>query len=277
MGAGDRSVFGPIRRRDRRRTERRSLRRRQAARPPGGAIGDHRRHLRRSHGGVGALRAPTSCSRSVPHSRAAGVDLPGADRPRLDRHDQRDVDRPRWIAGQPATMALVPLPPADQQSPPLRFRWRWRTPCSGPPGRRLHHQRNAAGRDRAAPASTFVARAFQGEHRSATRRPRQSMVGTFQLVLPSATAAAVTPLTIQLTPQSQTDPWFVSNPICPASPPIPALADHAPRIQQPEPVQPTVKERRRSKVKVAAPPSSANAVGTAASARRSLPATERPT
>jgi hypothetical protein len=37
--------------------------------------------------------------------------------------------------------------------------------------------------------------------------------GTFRLVLPSAAVTAANPLTIQLTPQSQSDPWFVSKPV----------------------------------------------------------------
>ena len=32
-------------------------------------------------------------------------------------------------------------------------------------------------------------------------------------MLPSAAVAAANPLTIQLTPQTQSDPWFVSKPV----------------------------------------------------------------
>ncbi len=120
--------------------------------------------------------------------------------------------------GSAATMTLDPLPPADQVSPPRSF--------SVPLVDGL--QVNIPTDDFfiggtlldavAKPlASTFVARAFQGgtqvSNAPQTAPPTATMGGSFQLELPSATAAAGTPLTIQLTPQIPTDPWFVSNPI----------------------------------------------------------------
>ena len=120
-----------------------------------------------------------------------------------------------------ATLALVPLPPADQTSPPRTFS----VPLANDvalniPTDDLTLRGTLLSAIAMAPTSTFVARAFQGGTQVSNAPPTASADGTFQLVLPSA-AAAANPLTIQLTPQSQTDPWFVSNPVSlPASPSV---------------------------------------------------------
>jgi hypothetical protein len=130
--------------------------------------------------------------------------------------------------GSAATMVLAPLPPADQVSPPHSFsvalmdglQKNIPTDDFFIGGTLLDAVAKPLG-------STFVARAFQGGTQVSsapqTASPTALMPGSFQLELPSAALAAGTPLTIQLTPQSQTDPWFVSNPISlPSSAPVPS-------------------------------------------------------
>jgi hypothetical protein len=111
-------------------------------------------------------------------------------------------------------MSLVPLPPADQQSAPHSFSV---TLADGlqvslPADDAFIHGTLLSALAHA-PTSTFVARAFQGGIQVSNAPPTASADGTFQLVLPSAAVATGIPLTIQLTSQSQTDPWFVSNAI----------------------------------------------------------------
>jgi len=124
--------------------------------------------------------------------------------------------------GSAATMTLAPLPPADQVSPPRSFSVELADGLQKDiptddffiGGTLL----DAVGKPL---GSTFVARAFQGgtqvSNAPQTASSTAPMAGSFQLELPSATLAAAAKLTIQLTPQTQTDPWFVSNPI-----PLPA-------------------------------------------------------
>jgi len=126
--------------------------------------------------------------------------------------------------GSPATVALVPLSPADQTNPPHSFSVALASslPFNLPDddislGGILW---SAIGKP---PTSTFVARAFQGGTQVSNAAPTTATDGSFTLVLPSVTAASG-PLTIQLTPQSQTDPWFISNPITlPSSPSVQSL------------------------------------------------------
>ena len=126
--------------------------------------------------------------------------------------------------GSAATMTLAPLPPADQVSPPRSFPV---VLADGLEGNIPTDDFSISGTLLDAVAhpigSTFVARAFQGgtqvSNAPQTASSTALMAGSFQLELPSATLAAGTKLTIQLTPQNQTDPWFVSNPITlPTSP-----------------------------------------------------------
>jgi hypothetical protein len=114
--------------------------------------------------------------------------------------------------GSVTTMSLVPLPPADQQSPPHSFSVMLvdglQLDLPGDDLFILGTLTPAIG----ALSSTFVARAFQ-QGTQVSNAPATQSNGTFQLVLPSAAAAAGTLLTLQLTSQSQADPWFVSNPL----------------------------------------------------------------
>jgi hypothetical protein len=119
------------------------------------------------------------------------------------------------------TMSLVPLPPADQQSPPHSFSVMLVDGLQlDLPGDDLVFLWTLTAAIGPLP-STFVARAFQ-QGTQVSNAPTTQSNGMFQLVLPSATAAAGTPLTLQLTSQSQADPWFVSNPL--SLPPPSSLA-----------------------------------------------------
>ena len=83
---------------------------------------DRQRHLHRPDGRIGPLEPPTSCSPFRPHPRAPGVDLPGADRRAASTGmSSASLTVPSDRLGSAATLALVPLPPADQQSPPCLF------------------------------------------------------------------------------------------------------------------------------------------------------------
>ena len=127
-------------------------------------------------------------------------------------------------------MSLLPLPPADQQSAPHSF--------SVPLANALQvtlPDDDFSIRGTLLPAigslsSIFVARAFQAGTQVSNAAPTQqgttqTQNGMFQLVVPSAAAAAGVPVTLQLTSQSQADPWFISKPITlPTAPPVPALS-----------------------------------------------------
>lgn len=114
------------------------------------------------------------------------------------------------------TLALVPLPPADQVSAPHSFSAVLASTLSlNVPSDDLTVRGTLQSAIAKAPTSTFVARAFQGGAQVSNAPQTASADGTFQLVVPSA--ASANPLTIQLTPQSLTDPWFVSTPVSLAS------------------------------------------------------------
>ena len=129
---------------------------------------------------------------------------------------------PQKMIGSGATLMLVPLPPADQQNPPYS--------SSTVLGMTMQvaiatdnftidgSLQTAAGQ---VPATTYVAQAFQAGALVSSAPPTQQSDGSFQLVIPSAVLDLGVPLTVQLTPQSTTDPWFVSNQIV-LSNPLPA-------------------------------------------------------
>ena len=126
---------------------------------------------------------------------------------------------PVSLIGSVATLSLIPLPPADQQSPPYTS-----SVVLGPmlaasiPSDSFSINGKLLDAIAMPPTTTFVARAFQGGVQVSNAPLTQQIDGSFQLLLPSAIASAK--LTIELTPQSQTDPWFVSNLIS-LSDPIP--------------------------------------------------------
>jgi Carboxypeptidase regulatory-like domain len=137
------------------------------------------------------------------------------------------VPAPLIRAAATATMALIPLPPADQQSPPYSFSVTLASTVQvSLPTDNLSISGALTTAIAAAPKSTFVAQAFQNGAQVSNAPLTAPSTGStsgalFQLLLPSAVAANGAPLTIQLTPQSSlTDPWFVSAPI---APPFPAM------------------------------------------------------
>lgn len=132
---------------------------------------------------------------------------------------------PAWTLGSTATLTLVPLPPADQQNPPYAF--------SLPVGMAMSVAiatdnfaitgtlQTAVGN---VPGTTFVARAFQGGALVSNAPLTQQSDGSFQLVLPSTVLDAGLPLSIELTPQSTTDPWFIATPITLSNPLPPSFS-----------------------------------------------------
>ncbi|HVV52219.1 MAG TPA: carboxypeptidase-like regulatory domain-containing protein [Polyangia bacterium] len=127
-------------------------------------------------------------------------------------------------AGVPATLALVPLPPSDQQSPPYTSTV---TLAANVGAQIAAGNFSISGTLESAfatpPATTFVARAFEAGA-LVSNAPLTNAQGAFQLLVPAA--AAGNALTVQLTPltppQNPTDPWFVSMPIMvPAQVPTP--------------------------------------------------------
>lgn len=125
---------------------------------------------------------------------------------------------PRTVLDSAATLALIPLAPADQQSPPFSFPVTL-TEMIGEtiPGDDFTISGTLLSAVGTAPAATFVARAYQ-EGVLVSNAPltqSNSSAASFTLLLPSAVTANGGPLTIQLTPQgpSPADPWFVSGPI----------------------------------------------------------------
>ena len=127
---------------------------------------------------------------------------------------------PQTVLGEAATLALIPLPPADQQSPPYSFPVTLAAMLGASiPGDNFTISGTLLSAIGTPPAATFVARAFQDGALVSNAPIMQSTGSTdpFKLLLPSAVTANGDPLTIQLMPQGQTpaDPTFVSNPIAP--------------------------------------------------------------
>ncbi len=142
---------------------------------------------------------------------------------------------PRGVvsAGSKGTLSLIPLPPADQQSPPYSFSVELMngqvlalTPTGQPSpltlpldnfdiSGKLHDSVDNV------PGISFVARAFQGSVQVSSAQPTAGD-GSYVLVLPSAVAVSGAGVTIQLTPQGPNDPWFVFVPpiSLPSAPPF---------------------------------------------------------
>ncbi len=119
------------------------------------------------------------------------------------------VTVPHALLGSAGTMALIPLPPADQQSPSYSFPVTMLVPTEQVdlPTDNLAIFGTLTTAFGAAPTSSFTARAFQNGGQ-VSNAPLTTTAGAFQLLIPSAAAKNGSQLTIQLTPQSQTDPWF---------------------------------------------------------------------
>ena len=128
------------------------------------------------------------------------------------------VTVPQTTLGKTSTLALIPLPPADQQSPPYSFPVTLATMLDESiPGDDFTISGTLLAAIGTPPAGTFVARAFQDGALVSNAPVMQASVSTdpFTLLLPAAVTASGAPLTIQLTPQTPADPSFVSNPIAP--------------------------------------------------------------
>jgi hypothetical protein len=127
---------------------------------------------------------------------------------------------PLTAIDRPATLALIPAPPADQQSPPFSFPVTVGAMLGEEiPGDGFTISGTLVSAVGTAPAATFVARALQDGVVVSNAPLTQSNGPTdsFRLLLPAAVTANGNPLTIQLMPQGSApaDPWFVSGPIAP--------------------------------------------------------------
>ncbi|HZL19509.1 MAG TPA: carboxypeptidase-like regulatory domain-containing protein, partial [Polyangia bacterium] len=115
-----------------------------------------------------------------------------------------------------ATLQLIPLSPADQQSPPASFSVTVATSLTETlPTNVLPMSGTLLSALNAPPSATFVARAFLAGTQ-VSNAPLTASDGTFQLLL--APAAAGSLVTVELTPQSQSgaDPWYTSSALDPA-------------------------------------------------------------
>lgn len=128
------------------------------------------------------------------------------------------VTVPQSAIGSMGALALIPSSPADQQNPPFSFPVMVSATLSESiPGDSFTINGTLVSAVGTAPAATFVARALQDGVVVSNAPLAQSngSIDSFRLVLPAAITANGDPLTIQLSPQSPADPWFVSGPIAP--------------------------------------------------------------
>jgi hypothetical protein len=122
---------------------------------------------------------------------------------------------PAGTLGRMGTLQLIPLSPADQQSPPASFAVTvapslaevLATSYLSISGTLL----SAIGKP---PLATFVARAFAGGTQISSA-PLTDSNGAFRLLLPPT--AAGSSIVVELTPQDQSgpDPWYTSSPLTP--------------------------------------------------------------
>jgi hypothetical protein len=127
------------------------------------------------------------------------------------------LELPAGRIGGMGTLQLVPLSPADQQSPPAAFAVQVAAAIAEP----LPMSYAAIGGTLVsslgtAPTATFVARAFQGGTQI-SNAPLSGSDGTFQLLL--APIQAGTSVIVELTPQNQggPDPWYTSTAVLPGA------------------------------------------------------------
>jgi hypothetical protein len=141
---------------------------------------------------------------------------------------QLAVPSGRLQTGAAATLSLLPLSPDDQQTPPYYASVTLNT--TGPPPVSLPSDNISLSGTLVDSVNnplktTFVARAFQGSTLvSSAPLITMSNGGTFKLAIPSAVAQAGGAVTIQLTPQSQTDPWFIFASFQLPTPPVGPLS-----------------------------------------------------
>jgi hypothetical protein len=123
---------------------------------------------------------------------------------------------PEDAVGVASTLALVPLPPADQTMPTYSYSMPVAPMMAAAlPGDDIMISGQIQTGVQMPPHSTFVARAFQGSSQ-VSDSALTGADGTFQVRIPSV--AAANPVTLQLSPVAQSgsvaqDPWFVSTPL----------------------------------------------------------------
>jgi hypothetical protein len=116
--------------------------------------------------------------------------------------------------GSTGKLSLLPFAPDDQQTPPYSFVVALTSaglPVETLPSDNLPVSGTLNNSVLKPPTVTFVARAFQ-RGTLVSNAPPVTSNGDFQLVIPAAVATVGSPVTIQLTPQSQFDPWFIFTP-----------------------------------------------------------------
>jgi hypothetical protein len=116
---------------------------------------------------------------------------------------------PQDAFNTPATLSLIPLPPADQQTPvyPFSVMVSANIAVAFPAGDLLTSGQLLDSLQNQPPA-TFVAKVFQNGVQ-VSNAPLTQADGTFQLQIPAAATAS--PLTLELLPTSS-DPWVTSAP-----------------------------------------------------------------
>jgi len=129
---------------------------------------------------------------------------------------------PAAASGRSGTLQLVPLSPADRQSPPISFPVT--VPSSSPanpgiltetlPATYLSIAGTLLSAIGTAPSATFIARAFQAGTQVSTA-PFVGTDGSFQLLMPPGAANAS--VVVQLTPQDPDDPWYATTAIMPTA------------------------------------------------------------
>lgn len=113
------------------------------------------------------------------------------------------------------TLQLLPLSPADQQSPPASFPVTVATSFTESlPNNTLPISGSLLSPLQGAPMATFVARAFQAGAQ-VSNAPLTGADGSFQLLLAPEAAGGL--VTVELTPQNQggPDPWYTSSALDP--------------------------------------------------------------
>jgi hypothetical protein len=117
--------------------------------------------------------------------------------------------------GRTATLQLVPLSPADQQSPPASFSVTVAPLLSEMlPTNLVPMTGTLLNAINAPPSATSVARAFLSGTQI-SNAPQTDSGGSFQLLLAPEPAGSL--VTVELTPLNQTgaDPWYTSSPLDP--------------------------------------------------------------